>query len=548
MKKIAIAFLFLFAGTVLHSQTAGTVVAEGDATPIMLQHVDKIDDQAKTKDTILPPPSFVYNLQTKRYMTTVKLDTIRAAKIGSEPLPKLYRTYAKLGFGNYATFMGEISVGSLRSKSNAWGFHAKHFSAGDGPDNVEGAFSGFSQQDVNIFGKHFFKKHILYGGLDFDRDVVYNYGSASALAKYSKDASKQYFNYYSVNADLVSHFTDSEAVNHHEYVRYYHLSDRFKTNEDNILVNASAGRYIRTEKLDVDFGLDFNRNSSELDSVSNTIIKFQPMFSAGMKKFKVAVGTNISIDAGDKTFAYFYPQLHFSYDIVNHIIVPYLSLGGYLERNSYRSLTQKNPFMLPADAFELRNTQHRYELSFGLRGTLSSELVYDARFTRVTLANAPFFINSTEQQDPFRNKFTVVYDTVDVVNVHGQLGWQHFEKVHITATADWYKYSMMREAHPWHTPTLRLSLLAQYNLQDKILAHAQVYYLNGQYAKLVDGTTSTIVNMKGLVDVNIGFEYRYTKFLSAFINFNNIASQRYERWYAYPTQKFNLLGGITYTF
>jgi hypothetical protein len=33
-----------------------------------------------------------------------------------------------------------------------------------------------------------------------------------------------------------------------------------------------------------------------------------------------------------------------------------------------------------------------------------------------------------------------------------------------------------------------------------------------------------------------------------FLNFNNIAGQRYERWYAYPTQKFNLLGGLTYTF
>jgi len=57
-----------------------------------------------------------------------------------------------------------------------------------------------------------------------------------------------------------------------------------------------------------------------------------------------------------------------------------------------------------------------------------------------------------------------------------------------------------------------------------------------------------IKNMKGLVDVNLGLEYRYTKFLSAFLNLNNLAAQRYQRWYAYPTQKFNLLGGLTYTF
>jgi hypothetical protein len=401
---------------------------------------------------------------------------------------------------------------------------------------------------VNIFGKHFFKKHILYGGFDFDRDVVYNYGSASSANSFDKSSTKQFFNYYGVNADLRSHFSDSEAVNHHEYVRYYHLSDRFKTNENNFLLNATAGRYIRTERLDVDLGVDFNHASSATDSANNTIIKIQPVFSVGGNKFKVGIGMNLSVDAGDETFAYFYPQFTASYDIVNQIIVPYLSYGGYLERNSYRSLTMKNPFMLPADAFSLRNTQHKHDLSFGLRGSLSAELVYDVRFNRVDLVNAPFFVNTTEQQDLFRNKFSVVYDTAAVANVHGQLGWSHFEKVHVTATADWYKYSMRNEAHPWHTPTLRMSVLAQYNMQDKILAHAEVYYLNGQYAKLIDGTTSTVVNMKGLVDVNIGFEYRYTKFLSAFVNFNNLAGQRYQRWYGYPTQKFNLLAGLTYTF
>jgi hypothetical protein len=549
MKKLIFIFIVLLSVRFVHAQQSSeSIIAIGTSTPIMLDHVKKVPDEAKTKDTILPTPAFVYNIQPKRYMTTVKLDTIRAAKIGSEPLTKLYRTYAKLGVGNYATFMGEFSFGSTRSKTDAWGAHVKHFSAGGGPNNVEGKFSGFSQQDVNIFGKHFYKKHILYGGLDYDRDVVYNYGAANPAVIISKSGSKQFFNYYSANADILSHFTDSAAVNHHEYLRFYHLTDRYDVRENNFALNSTVGRYIRTERLDLDFGLDFNHNASETDTANNTIVKIQPVFSAGGKKFKAAIGMNLSIDAGDETFAYFYPQAEFSYDIVQHIITPYISLGGFLERNSYRSLTMKNPFMLPADAFELRNTQHKYDLSFGLRGSLSAELVYDVRFNRVELINAPFFVNTTAAEDPLRNKFAVVYDTADVANVHGQLGWQRFEKIHITATGDWYKYNMTHELHPWHTPTLRLSILAQYNLQDKILAHAEVYYLNGQYAKVVNDGQTTVVNMKGLVDVNVGFEYRYTKFLSVFLNFNNIAGQRYERWYAYPTQKFNLLGGVTYTF
>ena len=554
MKKIIFTSVLIFAslfwrgaGSEVNAQTE-TIIAEGNASTIILDHVEKINDPAKTKDTTLPVPAFNYNLQPKRFSTTVMLDTIRPAKIGSEPLPKLYRTYARLGVGNYSAFMGEFYVGSLRSKSNEWGAHVKHFSAGSGPKDNAGNFSGFSQQNIDVYGKHFFKREILSGDFNYDRDVVYNYGSAADSNSFNKASSRQNFNYYAANADLLSHFSDSASINHHVNMRYYHLNDRYKTNEDNILLGVNAGRFIRTERIDADLGIDYNHNSGEHDTVNNTIVKFQPMFSSNGKKFNAAIGINLSVDAGNQTSAYFYPQASFSYDIINHIIVPYIKLGGYLERNSFRSLTSINPFLLSASSFSMLNTQHKYELTAGLRGSLSAEIIYDVHFSRVQLVNAPFFLNTTWQEDLFRNKFSVVYDNADVTNVHGQIGWQHFEKIHVVATGDWYQYKMTNELHPWHTPTLRMSLLGEYNLQDKIIAHAEVYYLNGQYAKIQDGDSFSIVNMKGLVDVNIGFEYRYTKFLSAFLNFNNLAGQRYERWYAYPTQKFNLMGGLTYTF
>lgn len=554
MKKIIFIFTLIItpllwrdAGAEVYAQTE-TIIAEGNASTIILDRVEKINDPANTKDTVLAAPAFNYNLQPKRFNTLVKLDTIRAAKIASEPLPKLYRTYARAGVGNYSTFMGEFSIGSLRSKSNVWGAHVKHFSASTGPKNVVDNFSGFSQQNLDVFGKHFYKRHTLYGGFNYDRDVVYNYGSTVDSNSFTKSLSRQNYNYYAANVNLLSHLPDSFSINHEVGFRYYHLNDRYKTNEDNIALEVSAGRFIRTEKLDVDFGIEYNRNAGETDTVSGTIVKFQPVFSAGGEKFKGSIGINLSVDAGAETNTYFFPQASFSYDIINHIIVPYITLGGFMEPNTFRSLSLVNPFMLSESSFLLRNTQHKFELTAGLRGSLSAEIVYDAHFSRVELIDAPFFVNTTEGQDILRNKFSVVYDNAEVMNIHGQMAWQHFEKTRFTATGDWYQYYMANEQHPWHTPTLRLSLLGQYNLQDKIIAHTEVYYLNGQYAKIQDGNSSSIVTMKGLVDVNVGLEYRYTKFLSAFINFNNLAGQRYNRWYAYPTQKFNLLAGLTYTF
>ena len=525
-----------------------SIDAPGQVSPLTKEDVNLRGEEAVTKDTVLPPPKFTYTLQTKRYATTIVIDTIRPAKLGSEPVQKLYRTYARAGVGNYSTIYGEFSAVSLRSKSSAWGIHFRHLSAGKGPSSVPGEFAGYNQQDVNLFGKKFLKKHTLYGALNYDRDAVYNYGGLAETALYEKGAIRQHFNYFDGGARLKSHFTDSTAINHEIGLRFYRLADRYDARENNLLVEINGSRYIRTEKLDVGFGVDYNHNAGATDTVTNTIIRLQPVFSAQAKKFAASIGIGFYLEEGKNSLVHFYPQASLSFNVADHMLVPYITMGGFLGRNSYRSLTQQNPFLASSENLLLRNTSHQYILSAGLRGSLTNEIAYDVRISHYNLLDAHFFVNTTSAQDIFQNKFAIVYDKAQVTTLHGQVGWQHFEKMRVFATLDWYKYQMEKEAHPWHTPTLRMALTGEYNLQDKILARAQIYYLNGQYAKVLEGSNLVATTLKGVVDLNLGLEYRYTKFLSAFLNLNNVAAQRYQRWYGYPTQRFNLLAGLTYTF
>jgi hypothetical protein len=51
-----------------------------------------------------------------------------------------------------------------------------------------------------------------------------------------------------------------------------------------------------------------------------------------------------------------------------------------------------------------------------------------------------------------------------------------------------------------------------------------------------------------IIDLNLGLEYRYNKRISAFVQLNNLASQRYMRWYNYPVQIFQVMGGVTARF
>ncbi|MFN6084250.1 MAG: hypothetical protein ACK476_04905 [Fluviicola sp.] len=51
-----------------------------------------------------------------------------------------------------------------------------------------------------------------------------------------------------------------------------------------------------------------------------------------------------------------------------------------------------------------------------------------------------------------------------------------------------------------------------------------------------------------VVDMNLGVEYRYNKRISGFIKLNNIAAQRYQKWYNYPVQGFQGMVGATFRF
>ena len=57
-----------------------------------------------------------------------------------------------------------------------------------------------------------------------------------------------------------------------------------------------------------------------------------------------------------------------------------------------------------------------------------------------------------------------------------------------------------------------------------------------------------IVEIDAMLDANIGVEYRYSKIISGFLNINNLTAGRYQNWYDYPNQRFNIMLGFTYAF
>jgi outer membrane receptor protein involved in Fe transport len=96
---------------------------------------------------------------------------------------------------------------------------------------------------------------------------------------------------------------------------------------------------------------------------------------------------------------------------------------------------------------------------------------------------------------------------------------------------------------------MKLTASLKYNLKSKIYANVDVFVYNKQLALVTKAQSATgAVELKGYADINLSLEYRPGKRLSFFLNIQNLASTRYYKWNQYPSQRLNLLGGVTFSF
>jgi hypothetical protein len=568
MKKISFAFItiMLFSAGAFAQKvdTLGSVeiIGVGDYKPTIADP-NKLSSNPEVVDSTVKIPVAPYSIHSKKINTPFTVETIVPAKIEGEPLTKLYNGLVKVGFGNYSTPYGEVWYNNLRSKEYSYGIRMKHISSSpkySGYKNTgvfsraafkNQGFAGYSDNEIGLYGKKFLKEHTLSGNFDYVRNVIHFYGYDASINMLEKDATAQRFNLFSAGAELKSHYSKAERYNHDIRLNYYNLMDLYKSSENNI----NAGGYMQTtisgEVLKINALVDYYNYKTISDTTDNTIVSLNPNFIASGEKYRASLGVTASVDIESETKFFFYPNVELSYNIFEDIIIPYAGAGGGIKKNSFKSLTDENPFVL--SELSTRNTNTKYELFGGLKGSLSSKIAYTTRVSYSSVGNLAMFVN--DFTSVLGNRFDVVYDDAEVLNVRGEVNYQNREKLRIGIKGEYFNYKMKNELRAWFKPQVLITLSGNYNLKDKIVVKADFFYIDNQFAKTFEKDTTAATGqkvvakeLKGGFDANIGLEYRYTKKLGFFLNFNNIASQGYKRWYNYPTQRFGVMGGLSYSF
>ena len=511
----------------------------------------KINDMPVVRDSVPPPPQLSYGIKSKKVNTAFTVSQLKSAKMVGEPLSKLHSSLVKLGGGNYNTPYAEVFYNNLRSKEGSYGAHLKHLSS---RADYEGyGFGGFSDNLIELYGKKFVRKQTLSGNLDYSRNVVHYYGYDTSLVHIldeKAEATRQRYSNIGGNVAYQSHYTDSLHLNYLVKLKYYNLQDLDHTTENNIAATVDLSGYYEKQLIHAPLMVDYYNNRDTADTTNSVIVSLAPYIVSSGDKWSTRIGMGIAVEGNKNSTSrfLFYPNIDFNYNVLENIIVPYAGVSGGLKRNSLKTLTDENPFLVPSP--DLKNTNTRWEMYGGVKGSVSKHVSYNARTSYSRIQDMHFFVN--DDADLFKMGFNTVYDDVNLWNVHGELQFQNEEKIKVIAKGDYNMYDLKNELQPWHKPLWQTTLTFNYNLKNKIIATADIFVYGKRSARTLKSDTLVSVfvakELKPIVDANIGLEYRYSKKLSAFVNFNNLGFKRYTMWNNYPTQKFNFLLGLTMVF
>ncbi len=484
---------------------------------------------------------FTYTAVRKIAPTPIELSPMTPMRAMAEPPSPIANNYFKAGFGNYTTPLVKAHLMSKRDPKFEYGVHFSHFSsrADLRVDTNKFDHANLSDNTLGVFGKRFLKNVVVYSNFDFERNVRHFYGIHRPV-EIPSDSIRQVFRQFSGALGINSYHVANDQLDFGTRFSFYTIADRFDQSENNLRFDGQILARLNENKVTFDFALDYtNYNAPAGLSNNRTLVYFQPRYEYQADRFRLTGGLNMAMQASGGISSFqFYPVIDLDYKVADVYMIAYAGITGNIERNSFRDIIRRNPFA--GNQLDIRNTNNRFQLYAGLKGSIDEITSYNVSLGYQRLRDAQFFLNDTAD---FTRLIPVYDSSSHVFNFKASIIRTFGEKYSARVVMNYNGYNLSTLAAPFMQPTFSTQLGATYSLQEKLRLSADVYMFNG--VSYLDNA-GLEQRLKGVFDLSIGGEYRYSKGLSFFVQLNNLTASRYFRWFNYTSYGLNVSGGLTF--
>jgi len=521
------------------------------------------------KDTSKVKPSFSYDVKATPFLPEYTISQIKAAALLPDPLPKLYKSYINLGFGNYLTPLAEISITNERSKTGTFGFYARHFSTNGKLelDNGTKTFAGYMDNDASLFGRRFFRKNVLAGSLDYSGKTRYAYGYSPEIPFYfppKKDIRIPYNN-IGAKASFSSITLDSTAFSYVFNVGFNYFSSEKNMKQRNVSFSGKMAKSYNEFYIGSGINYDYYGYTDFLAITPKYIASISPFLKKSSDLWSFKLGFEALLDRNMTPNAKFhaYPDINFSLNLVPSYVSFFAGLTGKLEKNEPMHVISENPFLVrDGSLYKLPNTSHDLVIFTGLKGNTGIGGNYMLSASYSLISDMLFYSNrvipDTILPPDKGNYFSALTDDVELLNIHGEMSGPINDKFSFISAANLYKYNLSKFAYAWNKPNWDARFGLKYNLRDKIIMGIEIT-AQGKRKLIANGESIGVLSLLPLdnppliyempahFNLNLSAEYRYSKILSFWTRLNNISNNHYYEWAYYPSQGFLFMLGFTYS-
>lgn len=485
--------------------------------------------EIKIEETGKEIPS--YNFLSHRIDSSLKVNAIQTEKMKNESIAKLYKTYIRVGGGNYRTSYLEAWANNLRSKEWILGAHFRHQAQVGSIENM-----AYSDNTIDMYAKRLYAKQSLGISMLYDRDVNHFYGYDHSLTKFKAKDVRQNFNLFGLQTELKSNAQDFNSIAYKGNFEFYTASDKFSAKENRFGVSGMA----KYKEYQVKMGIDVGTFSDSLTS-KNNLFYIEPSIHLKQSNINILLGFSAYQEFGDNSLFHIYPKVEANYKINEIDAIAYAGLNGRIKKNSFRDFYAQNPFL--GTDIKILNTNEKVNLYAGLRGKIDLKNTYQVNVNYKTVSREVYFVANNDVVRSYK----VVYDgpSSSETNINLNYSHQSSEKFKIYSSFDYYIYKTDTIREAWNKPTSIFRLGTNYNIANKFLIDAQLY----SYSKMkTQEANGNIGNIKGGVDLNLGIDYRYSKIISVYLNLNNVLNYKREQFNYYSGLGFQAMLGASFRF
>jgi hypothetical protein len=490
-------------------------------------------------------PDVEYQVTPRKLDTDFEVREINAAKMVPPKLDKYYKSYLKLGFGNYTKPLAQFYFNSLRDREKTYGAFLHHNSMNGRVklQNGDRVRAHYNRNRVELFGNRIFSESLFSANLGYAgrSNLFYGYNTEIDTTLEKNDIQQKYHTAYT-GLQYKSTHADSGQLNYDLNLDYSYTMDHYDFNQHVLNVFIDLNQSFKGYHLGFEGRVDYYDHKMFTDTSNYTVLKINPYFKRASDEWRFLLGINGYVELSDSAAEVnIFPKGYLQFNIVPGILIPYLGIDGNLDVHSMWEIANDNPYISPGKM--IKPTLNRANIFVGLKGKFAPKGFFDIQSYYKIIDRAFFYVNDTSSR--LMNQFDVIYDDMEVAGIEAGLNLQVSEKIDLDLNISYNNYHSNEQEHAWHMPKFKMHAGGKYNLRDKFILDLELEGKGRRYAKNIN--TGEAVLLDGAAFLNLEFEYRYNKLLSGFVRFDNILAQKYEMFYQYPSERFMMMLGFTYS-